>query len=242
MQQLFISDLHLWDQKPHIEQLFQQFMANQAKAADELYVLGDLFEAWIGDDALNPMAERVIDAFSQFSNTGSKLFFIRGNRDFLLGSDFESATGGKILQQPYLTTIAGQQTLLMHGDCLCVDDHEYIAFRAEARSAEWQKQFLSQNVEQRMKIARQIRDTSIAKRKQAVGTMGDVVNNEVISLMQKSNATMLIHGHTHRQNRHTFTIDDKPAERIVLGDWGNTGSVLTVNDHQMELSNFTLSD
>jgi len=242
MRQLFISDLHLWDQKPEQEQLFMQFMNNQASAADELYVLGDLFEAWIGDDALNPMAERVIEAFNQFSTNGGNLFFIRGNRDFLLGDDFAAATGGTILHQPYQLNIAGQTTLLMHGDCLCTEDHEYIAFRSEARSPEWQQQFLSQSIEQRLVIARKIRDTSIAKRRQAIGHMGDVVHSEVSDLMRKHNASLLIHGHTHRQNRHTFTLDDKPVERIVLGDWGDTGSVLTVEEQQMELSNFSLTD
>ncbi len=242
MRQLFISDLHLWEKKPEQEKLFIQFMNNQAREADELFVLGDLFEAWIGDDTLNPMAKRIIAAFSQFSESGSKLFFIRGNRDFLLGADFASATGGTILQQPYLLKVAGQKTLLMHGDCLCTEDHEYIAFRKEARSVEWQQQFLSQTIEQRLVIARQIRDTSIAKRRQAIGQMGDVVDSEVRALMKKHDASLLIHGHTHRQNRHKFSIEDKPVERIVLGDWGATGSVLTVEDQQIELSNFSLEN
>lgn len=240
MRQLFISDLHLWDKKPHIEQLFIQFMEKQASQADELYVLGDLFEAWIGDDALYPMAERVIATFRQFSDKGGKLFFIRGNRDFLLGSEFAYATGGTILHQPHLQNIAGQKTVLMHGDCLCIEDHEYIAFREQSRSPEWQEEFLSHSVEERLLIARQIRDTSIAKRRQAIGNMGDVVQKEVINLMRNSSATLMIHGHTHRQARHDFFIDGQGVERIVLGDWGETGSVLTVQDDEMELSNFSL--
>jgi len=130
----------------------------------------------------------------------------------------------------------------MHGDCLCIEDHEYIAFRTEARSPEWQEHFLSQSIEERLKIARKIRDTSIAKRKMAIGNMGDVVDSEVEHVMREAGATLLIHGHTHRQNRHSFNIDDKPVERIVLGDWGVSGSVLTVENQTIELSNFTLTD
>ncbi len=241
MRQLFISDLHLWDQKPQIEKLFMQFMEKQATEADELYVLGDLFEAWIGDDALYPMADRVIATFKQFSNKGGRLFFIRGNRDFLLGSEFAYATGGIILHQPHLLNIAGQKSILMHGDSLCTEDHEYIAFREQSRSTEWQEQFLSQSVEERLLIARQIRDTSISKRRQAVGNMGDVVQTEVINLMKTSAATLMIHGHTHRQARHNFTVDGQAFERIVLGDWGETGSVLTVQDDEIELCNFSLA-
>ncbi len=241
MRQLFISDLHLWDQKPQIEKLFMQFMEKQASDADELYVLGDLFEAWIGDDALYPMADRVIATFRQFSDKGGRLFFIRGNRDFLLSSEFAYATGGIILHQPHLLNIAGQKSILMHGDSLCTEDHEYIAFREQSRSTEWQEQFLSQSVEERLLIARQIRDTSISKRRQAIGNMGDVVQTEVINLMKTSSATLMIHGHTHRQARHDFTIDGQAFERIVLGDWGETGSVLTVQDDEIELSNFSLA-
>ena len=134
MKQLFISDLHLWEQQPKLEQLFHQFMQEQASKADELYVLGDLFEAWIGDDTIDPMAKRVINAFSQFSNQGGKLFFLHGNRDFLLGSTFAKATGGTILQEPHKMNIAGKKAILMHGDSLCTADKEYITFRNQVRS------------------------------------------------------------------------------------------------------------
>ena len=241
MRQLFISDLHLWEQQPELEQLFHQFMQQQATEADELYVLGDLFEAWIGDDAVDPMAERVIKAFSQFSERVGKLFFLHGNRDFLLGKDFADATGGTILQDPHALTVAGKKTLLMHGDSLCTADEEYISFRNQVRSVQWQQQFLSQTIEQRQKIARDIRDGSKARGKEMSDDISDVTAAEVIRVMTKSDICLLIHGHTHRQARHQMTINNQPAERIVLGDWGTTGSVLIADEANLRLINFTLS-
>ena len=217
-------------------------MQQQACDADELYVLGDLFETWIGDDAADETAEEAIAAFRQFSDKGGKLYFIRGNRDFLIGDDFAKATGGTILHQPYKLSIAGQTSLLMHGDCLCTEDHKYIAFREQSRSPEWQQQFLSQSIEQRRELAQQIRNTSLAKRRAEMPTMTDVTASEVERLMVEAEATLLIHGHTHRQNRHSLTINNKPAERIVLGDWGDTGCVLIVEDNDLELFNFSLED
>ncbi len=241
MKQLFISDLHLWEQQPELEQLFHQFMQKQASEADELYVLGDLFEAWIGDDAIDPMAERVINAFSQFSNQGGKLFFLHGNRDFLLGSAFAQATGGAILQDPHPLHIAGKKAILMHGDSLCTADKDYIAFRNQVRSEQWQQQFLTQTIEQRKKIAREIRDGSKARGKDMNGAISDVAADEVNRIMTESDVRLLIHGHTHRQARHPLIINNLPAERIVLGDWGATGSVLVADNDSIHLYNFELS-
>ncbi|MCP3674221.1 MAG: UDP-2,3-diacylglucosamine diphosphatase [Gammaproteobacteria bacterium] len=236
-----MSDLHLWEQQPELEQLFQHFMQEQASEADELYVLGDLFEAWIGDDATNPMAERVINAFSQFSNRGGKLFFLHGNRDFLLGSDFAKATGGIILQEPHKMRIAGKKAILMHGDSLCTADKEYISFRNQVRSEQWQQQFLAQSVEQRQKIARDIRDSSQARGKDMNEEISDVAADEVNRIMTEYDVCLLIHGHTHRQARYPLTINNLSAERIVLGDWGATGSVLIAEDDNIHIHNFKLS-
>ena len=238
MRQLFISDLHLWEQQPQLEKLFMQFMQQQASEADELYVLGDLFEVWIGDDAIDEMAERVIKAFRHFSDNVGKLYFIRGNRDFLLGERFADSTGGTFLVDPHRLNIAGQQTLLMHGDTLCTDDTEYMAFRKKVRSTTWQQHFLSMSIDQRRQIAREMRKASAARGKSMAEEISDVTQSEVNNLMEQSSVSLLIHGHTHRQARHPMTINDQPAERIVLGDWGIRGSVLTVENEQISLSNF----
>jgi UDP-2,3-diacylglucosamine hydrolase len=241
MRQLFISDLHLWDETPELEQLFHQFMEQQASKADELYVLGDLFEAWIGDDAMDAMAKRVINAFSHFSKQGGKLFFIHGNRDFLLGDEFLKATAGSLLPDPYPITLANQQAVLMHGDSLCTQDKEYIKFRDLVRSKDWQEDFLSRTIDERTKIARDIRQQSSKRGKVLATEISDVTPSEVTTLMQEFNVSLMVHGHTHRQNRHSLTINNQPAERIVLGDWGKTGSVLSIEDNIISLTNFSLN-
>ena len=242
MRQLFISDLHLWQQAPEIEALFHQFMREQAQASDELYVLGDLFEAWIGDDALDALAERVITTFQQYSSTVGKLYFMHGNRDFLLGDTFIAETGGTLLSDPHELSICNQPSLLMHGDSLCTQDVDYISFRDTVRNPEWQQQFLSFSIDEREQIARDIRDKSQAKGQTMSEEISDVTPSEVIRVMDEHAVTLLIHGHTHRQARHSLSLEHAQAERIVLGDWGNTGSVLTVDDSKIELSNFSLSN
>ena len=241
MLQLFISDLHLCEQAPQIEALFQQFMEQQAPKADELYVLGDLFEAWIGDDALDPLAERVIKLFKQYSSQGGKLYFMHGNRDFLVGETFVNATGGQLLNDPYSLVLAGQSSLLMHGDSLCTQDEEYLAFRSLVRAPQWQKEFLSLSIDERINIAKDIRSQSKERGKTLSEQISDVTPTEVISIMQQNQVTLLIHGHTHRQARHRLTIEKLQCERIVLGDWGETGSVLSISENTIELSNFTLN-
>lgn len=242
MRQLFISDLHLWEQQPRVEQLFHQFMQQQAINADALYVLGDLFEVWIGDDAADPLAKKVITAFRQYSDDGGQLYFMHGNRDFLLGEVFWSATGGTLLSDPYPLQIAGQSALLMHGDSLCTEDKEYIAFRQKVRSVKWQSDLLSLSIDERREIAQDMRNQSIEKGKMLADEITDVTDAEVIKVMQQANASLLIHGHTHRQARHPLTINNQPAERIVLGDWGETGSVLIIENNHLEMLNFSLNN
>ena len=217
-------------------------MKQHTSDADELYVLGDLFDVWIGDDVVDAVAERVIAAFNQFSGAGGKLYFIHGNRDFLLGAEFAAATGGTILEEPYQLTLAGQQTLLLHGDSLCTQDKEYMAFRKQVRSEKWQQQTLALSKAERQVIANNMRAESKARGKILADEISDVTQSEVIRLMEQSGVSLLIHGHTHRQNRHSLTINNQPAERIVLGDWGETSSVLIVEDDHLELHNFSVTD
>lgn len=238
MKQLFISDLHLSNEVPHIEELFQTFMHEQAKDANELYVLGDLFELWIGDEYTDETALRTIHAFADYSQHGT-LYFMHGNRDFLLGKQFLAQTGGTLLNEPYPMMLANQPTILMHGDSLCTEDTEYLTFKKMVREPQWQEDFLKQNIQERLNVARDIRRISMEKQVDAPDEIIDVTESEVESLMSNHKVSLLIHGHTHRQNRHPITIHNKPAERIVLGDWGTTGSVLIVEDNRIELTNFS---
>lgn len=242
MRQLFISDLHLWEEQPQLEKLFHHFMQQQACQADELYVLGDLFEVWIGDDAVDPLAERVIAAFNNYSAQGGKLYFMHGNRDFLLGDVFIASTGGSLLSDPHSINIAGQSALLMHGDLLCTDDLDYMAYRQQVRTPAWKEQVLSLSISERQEIARDMRQRSAEKGIMMSDEISDVADSEVTNVMQQADVTLLIHGHTHRQARHPMTINNHKAERIVLGDWGETGSVLQVKDGNISLSNFSLMD
>jgi len=242
VKQLFISDLHLSEQQLQLEKLFHQFMQSQTSDADELYVLGDLFDVWIGDDVVDAVAKRVITAFKKFSSAGGRLYFFHGNRDFLLGADFAAATGGTILDEPYKITLAGRQALLLHGDTLCTKDIEYMAFRKEVRSEKWQLQTLALSKQERQAIASNMRAESMARGKTLTDEISDVTHSEVIKLMEQSAVSLLIHGHTHRQNRHSLTINHQPAERIVLGDWGETGCTLIVENNHLELHNFSLID
>ena len=212
-------------------------MKHHAEQADELYVLGDLFEAWIGDDAMDAMALRVIDAFYLYSSQGGKLYFLHGNRDFLLGAEFIKATSGELLTDPHHLTLAGQSALLMHGDSLCTQDEEYMAFRALVRDETWQKQFLSLTLDERKHIAQDMRDKSSEHGKSLSEEISDVTPSEVIKIMEKEKVSLLIHGHTHRQARH----DLGKAERIVLGDWGDEGSVLVIEDNRISLNNFSFT-
>jgi len=237
--QLFISDLHLSEDTPDIEALFVKFMQEQAKDADELYVLGDLFELWIGDDYLDPVSQRVIQQFHAYTAKGGKLFFFHGNRDFLLGEEFCSKTGGKIHSDPNFITLAKQSAVLMHGDSLCTTDTEYLAYKQTVRDPQWQLDFLSQSIDVRLEIVTNIRQQSIAKQLQTTYEIVDVTQSEVETVMSHSNSTLMIHGHTHRQNRHSLIINNQHAERIVLGDWGKTGSVLSIIDNSIELYNFS---
>jgi len=216
-------------------------MQQQAVHADQLYVLGDLFEAWIGDDAIDAFAEEVIQYFNDFSRKGGQLYFIHGNRDFLLGTEFATATGGTIVDEPHRITVAGQDALLMHGDALCTQDKDYMSFRNQVRNKQWQQQFLTQSIDQRLEIAATIRAESAARGKNASADITDVTQSEVSQLMQEQQVKLLIHGHTHRQARHSLIIDNQAAERIVLGDWGITGSVLVADNNKLSLKNFSLT-
>ena len=237
---LLISDLHLHQGQADVPELFQHFMKNIAPSANRLFVLGDLFEYWVGDDFETAFTTKIISTFKEFSDSSKKLYFIHGNRDFLLGDIFIKNTGGELLDEYSLVQMGSAETLLMHGDTLCTDDKNYQAFRQQVRHADWQKNFLQQPLQKRQAIAEQLRDESMRDQKSKSSEIMDVSAEEVSRVFSKFNVKRLIHGHTHRQHHHHLKINNQDVERIVLGDWAETGSYCQCDDNNIELINFTL--
>lgn len=226
MSTLFISDLHLDPARPDITRQFMNFLQDEARTADALYILGDLFEAWVGDDDPEPEKRRAIAALKRLAEHGTPLFFMRGNRDFLVGDKFAEDSGCTLLQDPTTLDIHGTRVLLMHGDTLCTDDHEYQAFRRMTRDPEWQRQFLAMPLPQRLEIAAQARAESMAQSKGKPEAIMDVNDSAVRDVLSDHGVTLLLHGHTHRPDVHHFAINGDTATRIVLGDWYTQGSAL----------------
>ncbi len=228
---LFISDLHLCDSRPHITQAFIQFLEKTAVKAQALYILGDLFEYWAGDDSIKTGAMQAsIHALHRLVSSGIPVFLMHGNRDFLMADGFEKATGIEILPDPSLITLYGKPVLLSHGDALCTDDIGYQQFRSEVRSETWQTKFLSQPLAARIAYIEQLR----AKSEQAKSTKSmqimDTNAAAVDDLLRKFlYPPIFIHGHTHRPKKHIHAIDGNTCERWVLGDWYEQGSYLKLD-------------
>lgn len=234
MTTLFISDLHLDAERPQVTELFGRFLREEARNADALYILGDLFEAWVGDDDPSETGAYVAHELRAVRDAGVPVYFIRGNRDFLLGEDYARHAGMTILPDPAVAVLYGRPTLLMHGDTLCTGDAAYQQFRAQVRNPVWQQQFLSQPLAARVAFARQARAASKAHQAglQDQGTMEtitDVTPETVEATLSRFGIERLIHGHTHRPAIHDLGIDGRAYQRIVLGDWYDQGSVLRIN-------------
>jgi len=219
----FLSDLHLSPDAPGITRLFLDYLAGEAHQAERIFILGDLFEAWPGDDAIDDpddhFAKKIVAALLTLSKSGTRVYVMRGNRDFLLGREFSEKAGVELLPDPYLFSSASRQLVLSHGDVLCTDDSAYQAFRSQVRSAEWQTAFLSRPLAERKAIATALREQSEAsKRSKAVQAM-DVSPAATDDLLRQNDYATLIHGHTHQPARHVHTVDGIPVERWVLADW-----------------------
>lgn len=227
---LFISDLHLCDSRPHITAAFIQFLERTAANAQALYILGDLFEYWAGDDSIEVGAQKAsIDALRRLSKK-VPVFFMAGNRDFLIGDGFTQATGIAILPDPSIITLYGKPVLLSHGDALCTDDSDYQVFRAEVRSQAWQNQFLSQPLETRIAYIEQLRAKSEHEKSTKSMQIMDVNTAAVEDLLRQYDyPPLFIHGHTHRPNTHIYHLAGHICERRVLGDWYEQGSYLMLN-------------
>lgn len=234
---LFVADLHIGGEQPLVTDRFIEFLQTQANHAEALYILGDLFEVWLGDDAVQPEQRKILDALKQLSQHGVAIFVMRGNRDVLLGQAFEKMSGCRLLDDPTVIDLYGQKTLLTHGDILCTDDGEYQQFRSMVHNPKWQQQFLSNSIEQRITIARQYRSESSARNQQKTAAIMDVNSNAVIDMMQKHGVNRLIHGHTHRPAVHDLAINSHPAQRIVVGDWLQQNSQLICDEHGCQLVN-----
>jgi UDP-2,3-diacylglucosamine hydrolase len=223
---LFISDLHLDPERPKVTELFLELLATCAANADALYILGDLFEAWVGDDDTSPMNQAVCEGLKKCATSGTPVFVMHGNRDFLLAAQFADASGATLLEDPALIDLYGTPTLLMHGDLLCTDDKEYMAFRAMVRDPQWQQQLLSKSLQERQLIAGEMRNKSREQTGGKPESIMDVNQEAVVETMSAHKVQRLIHGHTHRPAIHDLLISGQPAQRIVLGDWYEQGSLL----------------
>jgi len=241
MATLFISDLHLDASRTRITDLFLDFMKQEPCQADALYILGDFFEVWLGDDDPDPHHAQVMDAVRQLSDSGVPVYFMRGNRDFLIGADFARRTGVQLLPDPTVVELVGVPTLLMHGDTLCTDDVEYQAFRKMVRDPARQKAFLATSLEERRAFVTHARVASGLSTAQKSEIIMDVNQQAVETVMREHVVNRLIHGHTHRPAVHKFQSDGKDKTRIVLGDWYHQGSILRVSGAEPVLASLPLS-
>ncbi len=241
---LFISDLHLDPERPAVADTLIKFLSDSVDKCDSLYVLGDLFEVWVGDDDDHPMHERVCQAFGEFSQK-VPLYLMHGNRDFLLGEAWASRCGATLLDDPTVIDCHGRRIALLHGDSLCTRDKDYMKFRQQVRSARWQQDFLERSLLERHMVAGQVRQQSMEANSNKASDIMDVTQEEVINLLEKLQVNLMIHGHTHRPAVHTIRLQ-KPingqleAQRLVLGSWDSKAWVLEVSDSDLNLRPFPL--
>lgn len=232
---LFISDLHLDADRPAIAGLFLKFLEHTARHAEALYILGDLFEFWIGDDNDSEFNRSICDGLKKLTQAGTPVYVMHGNRDFLLARQFEAMSGSKLLPDPSVISLYGRSILLMHGDTLCTDDVEYMAFREQVRNPETQKHFLEKSLVERAQIANQIRGMSMADNSGKPEDIMDANTGEILRILGVYEPSLLIHGHTHRPGTHVHRIGDREITRIVLGDWYEHGSVLEITGEGFDL-------
>ena len=226
MATLFISDLHIDASRPRIIEQFLGFLQGEARGAEALYILGDLFESWIGDDAPDAAQSAAIAGLRTLTSSGVPCFVMHGNRDFLLSSRFCEMSGAELLPDPLIVTLYGEAVLVMHGDALCTDDRAYQRLRATVRDADWQRQFLALSVEARRALAGAARAGSQAHTAAMEYAITDVNADSVAMALRSAATSTLLHGHTHRPAIHALQVDGRPRTRIVLGDWYDQGSVL----------------
>jgi UDP-2,3-diacylglucosamine hydrolase len=237
----FIADLHLSESRPDISACFLRFLANDAIEAEKLYILGDLFEAWVGDDDDSPFLKTIADALTKLGQSGTKIYYIHGNRDFLIGKRYAKQASMQLLPEVDTIDLYGQYVVIMHGDTLCTRDVDYQVFRKKSRSWWWQATIKSLPLFVRKKIAANYRKKSASATSVKSQEIMDVTDSEVIECLQKYQSQLLIHGHTHRPAIHELSANGEPAKRIVLGDWYEQGAWLKVTANSIELLNQPLT-
>jgi UDP-2,3-diacylglucosamine hydrolase len=220
---LLISDLHLQTARPDLTRAFTAFLATHAHDASALYILGDLFNVWIGDDDDAALCRTVSEALKQLTSSGTPVCLMHGNRDFLLGTEYATRCGATLLEEPHLLEHLGKTYLLLHGDVLCTRDTEYQNFRTLVRSPQWQQQFLARTLAERRAFADQARTQSQNTNSNKAADIMDVTQGAVEQTLLEHRVGVMIHGHTHRPAIHQFMSDDKTYERIVIGDWDKYG-------------------
>ncbi|MFF5866627.1 UDP-2,3-diacylglucosamine diphosphatase [Pseudomonas sp. NPDC012596] len=238
---LLISDLHLQEERPDITRAFLDLLDGRARHAKALYILGDFFEAWIGDDAMTPFQQTICQALRQLSDSGTAVYLMHGNRDFLIGQDFCKAAGCTLLADPSVIELGGEQVLLMHGDTLCTRDLAYMKMRRYLRNplSLWILRHLP--LATRQKLARKLRSESRAQTRMKATEIVDVTPEEVPKVMAAHGVRTLVHGHTHRPAIHKLVVNGEPARRIVLGDWDRRGWTLQVDAQGFQLEPFEFS-
>jgi UDP-2,3-diacylglucosamine hydrolase len=233
---LFISDLHIDASRPAITDQFLGFLAAEAVRADALYILGDLFESWVGDDAADSSQAAAIEGIHALTSRGVPCFVMHGNRDFLLSEQFCRMSGAQLLPDPLIVTLYGEPVLVMHGDALCTDDRAYQRLRATVREPAWQRQFLALPIAARRALAGAARAGSQAHTAAVEYAITDVNAGSVAAALRGAGTATLLHGHTHRPAIHALQVDGRPCTRIVLGDWYDQGSLLRWDRNGPELA------
>ncbi|MCF1184413.1 UDP-2,3-diacylglucosamine diphosphatase [Marichromatium gracile] len=226
---LFVSDVHLSPQRPELTRLFLGLLAGRARGAERLYILGDLFDAWIGDDDDEPLHREVAAALAALTAAGTRCFIQHGNRDFLIGRRFARASGCRLIGDPHPITLDGERVILMHGDLLCTDDLAYQRFRRRVRNPLVRRLFLWRSLAWRKALAADYRRRSAAANADKSAAIMDVTETTVVRYLRRHRATRLIHGHTHRPADHRLTLAGRPALRMVLADWDERGGELLVH-------------
>ena len=240
MTTIFISDLHLDKDRPKVIRYFIDFLNNLESDIESLYILGDFVEYWVGDDDPGDGLEEVFSSIKKKSNS-IPIYFMHGNRDFMISEKFCNHHGMKFLKDPTKIKLHGKKILLMHGDTLCIDDIEYQKFRTMVRSPLWQNEMLKKSLEERINLAKMLRAKSLSETGTKDEVIMDVNNDEVISQLKKHNVDMIIHGHTHRPNIHKVISENKECKRIVLGDWYDKSFILRISDGEIIIDKTNLS-
>ena len=241
MATLLISDLHLQEERPDITRAFLHFLATRARQADALYILGDFFEAWVGDDGMSAYQQSIARALRELTDSGTRLYLMHGNRDFLIGKQFCRETGAELLNDPSLVTLEGQRVLLMHGDSLCTQDLAYMKLRRWLRNPLTLFILRHLPLSTRFKLARKLRSESKAQTRMKAAEIIDVTPELIPQVLAQHGVTTLIHGHTHRPATHDLRVNGQPARRIVLGDWDACGWALQIDENGFQQAPFALN-